>query len=293
MMIAITGATGQLGRLVIDALLARNTPANHVVALVRDPHKAQDLAAKGVTVRHADYSKPDTLLPGLSGVDRLLLISSNELGQRAAQHRAVVDAAKTAGVKLLAYTSVLHADKSILDLATEHLQTEDALRVSGVPFTLLRNGWYTENYAASIPAALEHGAILGSAQNGKISSAARADYALAAAVVLTSDDTEDHAGRVYELAGDGSYTLTEFAQAVAAQFGKAVVYKDLPQDDYKAALTGFGFPDAVADLLADSDAGAAKGALFDDSGALRQLIGRPTIPFTETIRALSSGAAAA
>jgi len=291
-MIAITGATGQLGRLVIDALLARNTPAKDVVALVRDPQKAQDLAAKGVTVRQADYRKPETLLLALSGVDKLLLISSNELGQRATQHRAVIDAAKTAGVKLLAYTSVLHADKSVLGLAAEHLETEEALRESSVPFTLLRNGWYTENYAASIPAALEHGAILGSAQDGKISSAARADYALAAAIVLTSDDSEEQAGRVYELAGDDAYTLTEFAQAVATLSGKAVVYKDLPQADYKAALAGFGLPEGVADLLADSDAGAAKGALFDDSRELRQLIGRPTTAFTDTIRTAVSSASA-
>lgn len=283
-MIAITGATGQLGRLVIDALLARNTPAKDVVALVRDPQKAKDLAAKGVTVRQADYSKPETLLPALAGVDRLLLISSNELGQRATQHRAVIGAAKTAGVKLLAYTSVLHADISTLGLAVEHRETEHDLRASGVPFTLLRNGWYTENYAASIPAALQHGAILGSAQNGKISSAARADYALAAAIVLTGNDSAVHAGRAYELAGDHAYTLTEFAQAVATQSGKPVVYNDLPQAAYQAALAGFGLPEGVAELLANSDAAAAKGALFDDSGVLSKLIGRATTPFADTIR---------
>lgn len=291
-MIAITGATGQLGRLVIEALLARNTPAREVVALVRDPQKAQDLAAKGVTVRQADYSKPETLLPAFTGVDKLLLISSNELGQRATQHRAVIDAAKTAGVKLLAYTSVLHADKSVLGLAAEHRETEQALRDSGLPFTLLRNGWYTENYAASIPAALQHGVMLGSAQDGKISSAARADYALAAAIVLTSGDSKDHAGHIYELAGDRAFTLTEFAHAVATQSGKAVVYKDLPQADYKAALTGFGLPEGLADLLANSDAGAAKGALFDDSGVLGKLIGRPTTPFIDTIRTAVSSASA-
>jgi len=292
-MIAITGATGQLGRLVIDALLARNTPAKNVIALVRDPQKAQDLTAKGVTVRQADYSKPETLLPALTGVDKLLLISSNELGQRTIQHRAVINAAKAAGVQLLAYTSVLHADKSVLGLAAEHRETEHVLRDSGVPFTLLRNGWYTENYAASIPAALQHGAILGSAQDGKISSAARADYALAAAIVLSSEDSKDHAGRTYELAGDQAYTLTEFAQAVGTQANKTVVYKDLPQADYKAALMGFGLPEALADLLANSDAGAAQGALFDGSGVLRQLIGRATTSFAETIRTAVTGATVA
>lgn len=285
-MIAVTGATGQLGRLVIDALLTR-VGANEVVALVRDPAKAQDLAAKGVTVRRGDYSQADTLSTALAGVDRLLLISSNELGQRAAQHRAVVDAAKAAGVQFIAYTSLLHADSSVLGLAAEHLDTEAALRESGVPHALLRNGWYSENYAASIPAALEHGAVLGSAQDGKIASASRADYALAAAVVLTTDGQD---GKVYELAGDAAYTLTQFAENIASQSGKAVVYNDLPEQAYKEALLGFGLPEGIASLLADSDAGAAKGALFDDSKVLSQLIGRPTTPISETVRQALSAA---
>lgn len=283
-MIAITGATGQLGRLVIEALLTR-VQAKELVALVREPSKADDLAAKGITVRHADYNAPETLRAALAGIDRLLLISSNEIGQRAVQHRAVIDAAKAAGVGLLAYTSVLRADQSVLGLAAEHRDTETALIDSGIPYTLLRNGWYSENYAASIPAATAHGAVLGAAQQGKISSAARADYALAAAVVLT---TENQANKVYELAGDESYTLEAFAAEIGRQSGKSVVYKDLPEQAYKEALLGFGLPEALAALLADSDAAAAKGALFDDSKTLSHLIGRPTTPIAETIEAALS-----
>lgn len=274
-MYVITGATGQLGRLVIEKLLA-TVPAGQVIAAVRSPEKAADLAALGVQVRHADYSQASTLDSAFKGAEKILLISSSEIGQRAAQHQAVIDAAKRANVKLLAYTSVLHADTSLLGLAEEHRQTEAALQKSGVPFVLLRNGWYTENYTAGVPAALEHGAVFGSAAEGRISSAARVDYADAAVAVLTS--TEDQAGRVYELAGDDAYTLSVFAAEISKQTGKTVPYTDLPQADFKAALIQAGLPDFVAELLSDSDAAAAKGALFDDSRQLSALIGRPTTP---------------
>lgn len=284
-MIAITGATGQLGRLVIAELLARVRPES-LIALVRDPIKAQDLADKGVNVRLADYSKPQTLAVALEGVDRLLLISSSEIGQRASQHRAVIDAAQAAGVKLMAYTSVLNAGQSSLGLAVEHRDTEQALSESKLKYVLLRNGWYNENYTAGLPSALEHGAILGCASNGRISSAARGDYALAAAVVLT---TEGHAGKTYELAGDESYSLTELAQEVAVQSGKPIVYSDLPQHDFKAALLSLGLPEGFASLLADSDAAAAQGALFDDKHQLSQLIGRPTTSIIESVRIALKG----
>lgn len=273
-MIAITGATGQLGRLVIAALLER-VPADQLVALVRDPHKPQDIAELGVDVRQADYSLPATLASALVGIDRLLLISSNELGQRATQHQAVIDAAKAAGVQLLAYTSVLHAEGSALGLAEEHRQTEQALHASGVPYALLRNGWYHENYLASVGAALAHNALLGSAERGRIASASRADYAQAAAVVLTSSE---QAGKVYELAGDDSYTLSDLAALITQQSGTQVAYQNLPKAEYEAVLLSVGLPAAVADLLADSDAAAAKGALFDDGKQLSTLIGRPTTP---------------
>jgi len=278
-MIVVTGATGQLGRLVITALL-KAVRASQIVAAVRTRAKAADLAALGVLVRQADYAQPATLVNAFTGAEKLLLISSSEVGQRVPQHQAVIDAAKQAGVKLIAYTSVLHADKGLLGLAQEHLATEAAIKASGIPAVILRNGWYTENYAASIPPALAHGALLGSAKDGRIASAARADYADAAAAVLTRDG---QAGKVYELAGDDAYTLTEFAAEVAAQSGKPVIYKDLPEADFKAALIGAGLPDYVAALLSDSDAGAAKGGLFDDSRSLSALIGRPTTPLKTVV----------
>lgn len=280
-MIVVTGATGQLGRLVMDALL-HTVPAAQVVAAVRQPAKAADLAARGVQVRRADYSQPATLDAAFQGATQLLLISSSEVGQRVAQHRAVIEAAQRAQVQLLAYTSLLHADTSPLGLAAEHQATEALLRASGLPVVLLRNGWYTENYTASVPAALAHGVLLGSAGTGRIASAARADYAAAAAAVLTRPD---QAGRVYELAGDASYTLSEFAAALAVQSGQAVAYQNLPEADYRTALLGAGLPEGLASLLADSDAGAAQGALFDDQRQLSQLIGRPTTPLATTLRA--------
>ena len=280
-MIVVTGATGQLGRLTIQALL-RNVPAEQIVAAVRTPAKAQDLAALGVVVREADYTLPSTLDTAFAGADKLLLISSSEVGQRAAQHRAVIDAAQRAGVRLIAYTSVLKADDSLLGLAAEHRETETMLADSGLPFVLLRNGWYTENYTASVPTALAHGALMGSAGNGRIASAGRADYAEAAAAVLT---TGDQAGKVYELAGDASYTLAELAAEVARQSGKPVVYRDMPEAEYRAALIGAGLPDFVAALLSNSDAAASKGALFDDGRQLSALIGRPTTSLAATVKA--------
>jgi NAD(P)H dehydrogenase (quinone) len=280
-MIVITGASGQLGRLVIEALL-KKLPASEIVAAVRSPEKVSDLAARGVQIRHADYSQPATLDTAFKGADKLLLISSSEVGQRVPQHRAVIDAAKRAGVKLLAYTSLLHADTSPLGLAAEHQETEALLRESGLPHVLLRNGWYSENYAAGVPAALAHGVLLGSAGSGRIASAARANYAAAAATVLTLND---QAGRIYELAGDTAYTLTELAAEISAQSGKEIAYKDLPEADYKAILLGAGLPEGLAALLADSDTGASKGGLFDDSHQLSQLIGHPTTTIATSIAA--------
>lgn len=285
-MYVITGATGQLGRLVIEQLLDR-VPAGQIVATVRSPEKAADLAALGVQVRQADYSQAATLDSAFEGAEKILLISSSEIGQRAVQHQAVIDAAKRANVKLLAYTSVLHADTSLLGLAEEHRQTENALQQSGVPFVLLRNGWYTENYTAGIPAALAHGAVFGSAADGRISSAARADYAAAAVAILTS--SADQAGRVHELAGDDFYTLSDFAAELSKQTGKTVPYTDLPQADFQAALIQAGLPVFVADLLSDSDAAAARGALFDDSRQLSTLLGRATTPLATTIAATLKG----
>ena len=279
-MIAITGATGQLGRLIIAELL-KSVPANELVAVARTPDKAAGLAALGVQVRRGDYTLPETLADAFSGVDKLLLISSSEVGQRVAQHANAIAAAKSAGVKLLAYTSILHADSTPLGLGDEHRQTEALLAQSGLPFVLLRNGWYTENYAASIPAALPYGVLLGSAGEGRIASAARADYAAAAAAVLLA---EGQAGKVYELAGDFSYTLGEFAAEIAKQSGKPVAYQDMRPADFAVALKKAGLPEGLADLLADSDAGASQGGLFDDSRTLSSLLGRPTTPMAEVVR---------
>lgn len=280
-MIVITGASGHLGRLVIEELL-KTTPASQIVAAARNLDRVQDLAARGVQVRHADYDRAETLDAAFQGVEKLLLISSSEVGRRFPQHKAVIDSAKRAGVKLLAYTSILHADTSPLGLAEEHKATEAYLKASGVPFVVLRNGWYTENYTASIPPALAHGVYLGSAGSGRISSAARADYAAAAAAVLTK---EGQAGRVYELAGDDAYTLEDLAGEISRQSGKTVIYRNLPEAEYKAALIGAGLPEVIANLLADSDAGASHGGLFDDSRQLSRLIGRATTPMADSLKA--------
>lgn len=275
-MILVTGATGQLGRLVIEQLLKTEAPES-IIAAVRSPEKAADLATQGVQVRALDYTNPASIQTALKGVEKVLLISSSEVGQRFPQHKNVIDAAKAEGVSLLAYTSLLNATDSKLALAAEHVQTEAALAESGMPHVLLRNGWYTENYLASIPPALEFGAFIGSAKEGRIASAGRIDYAAAAAKVLT---TEGHAGKTYELAGDESYTLAELVAELNSQTGKSVVYQDLPEAEFAAALKGAGLPDGLADMLADSDAAAAEGGLFDNSKTLSQLIGRPTTPLS-------------
>ena len=280
-MIVITGATGQLGRLVIGSLL-KKMPASEIIAAVRNGEKARDLAAKGVHVRIADYDQPQAWDGALKGAEKVLLISSSEIGQRARQHRSVIDAAKRAGVKLLVYTSVLHADTSVLGLAAEHRETEAAIRASGLPHTLLRNGWYTENYMAGIPAALSLGALYGCAGQGRIASAARSDFAEAAAAVLTADG---QAGKVYELAGDRAYTMAELAAEISRQTGRSIKYVDLPEADFREALIKAGLPEAVASLVADSGTGASKGALFDESRDLARLINRPTTPLALSVTA--------
>ena len=278
-MIAITGATGQLGHYVIESLM-KTVPASQIVAIVRNPAKAQALAAQGITVRQADYSYEAALTSALQGVEKLLLISSSEVGQRAPQHRNVINAAKAAGVKFIAYTSLLHADTSPLGLADEHIETEKMLADSGIVYTLLRNGWYTENYLASAPAAREPGVFIGAAGDGKIASATRADYAAAAARVISE---AGHEGKVYELAGDSAWTLTQLAAELTKQSGKSVTYQNLSEADFAAALKSVGLPDGLADMLADSDVGASKGGLFDDSKTLSKLIGRPTTTLAESV----------
>ncbi|WP_425102151.1 NAD(P)H-binding protein [Tropicibacter sp. S64] len=279
----VTGASGQLGGLVIEALLQRVAP-EEIGALVRRPEAAAALEAKGLTVRVASYDDPAALEAAFAGVSRLLLISSSEVGQRAAQHANAIAAAKAAGVDFVAYTSLLGAKGSPLTvLAGEHVATEEALAASGLPHAVLRNGWYTENYVMGAGSALQHGALIGAAGEGRISSAARVDYAEAAAAVLAGPLPES--GTVYELAGDTSYDLAEFAAEISRLSGKDIPYVNMTGPEYAGALLGAGLPEPVAQMLANSDEGAAQGGLYSGSGDLSRLIGRGTTPWQETLKA--------
>jgi NAD(P)H dehydrogenase (quinone) len=284
MTIAITGATGQLGRLVVEAVKTR-APASELVALVRSPSKAADL---GVAIREADYDRPDTLDRALEGIDTLLLISAPQVGDRVAQHQNVIDSARRARVGRIAYTSALHADRSRLDVAPDHRETEAAIEASGLSYTILRHGWYTENYVGTIQGAVAGGALLGSARDGRISSATRADYAEADAVAVTGDG---HDGQIYELAGDEAWTFTDLAAEISRQVGREIPYRDLPPAEYASILRSVGIPDGLARAIAGWDVAAAEGQLFDDSRQLSTLIGRPTTPLAAVVAsALGSGA---
>lgn len=276
MKIAVTGATGHLGTLVVEELKKR-VPLQNLVALARTPAKA---AQFGIEVRTFDYNKPEELEEALTGIDRLLLISGNEIGERTMQHLHVIEAAVKAGINWIIYTSLLHADDSTLNIVAEHAATEVAIKCSSIDYTILRNGWYTENYTASIKGAVAGGAFIGSAGNGKISSAARADFAEAAAVVITD---ERHKGNTYELAGDEFYTLNDLAAEISRQTGKNIPYRNLSESDYANALERMGVPGPFAAALASWDVSASKGDLFDDSRQLSTLIGRPTTPLSASV----------
>ena len=282
MKIGITGANGQLGRLVVEKL-KQSVSADHLVALVRTPEKAADL---GIEARAFDYAQSASLAEALKDIDHLLLISGSEVGKREVQHENIITAAKDAGVKWIVYTSLLHADTSSLSLAPEHLATEALLKSSGIPHTILRNGWYTENYTGSAAGAVAAGAFLGSAGEGKISSASREDYAEAAAVVLTG---EGHVGKVYELAGDVAYTLKDLAAEISNQTGKDVPYQNLSAEAYTGVLKSFGIPEGMAQAIASWDIGISNGDVFDDGKVLSKLIGRPTTALSEVVeKALAS-----
>ncbi|NBE08599.1 NAD(P)H-binding protein [Paragemmobacter ruber] len=276
MTIAITGATGQLGRLAIAALRARGLAP---LALARDPARAADL---GVETRAFDYVAPASLAPALAGVETLVLISSSDFNDRVGQHRNVIAAAQAAGVSRILYTSLLRADTSPMLLAADHKATEEAIRASGLTFTILRNGWYTENHTGSLAGAIAAGALIGAAGAGRFSSAARADYAEAIAVTAASTG---HDNATHELAGDGAYSYAELAAEVSRQTGKTIPYNDLPAGTYAGILQSFGLPEGFAHVLADSDVQAGQGALFDDSRTLSRLIGRPTTPMPVTVTA--------
>lgn len=278
-MILVTGATGHLGQLVIQSL-SKKVPANQIIAGARNVQKAKGLQAMGVQVREFDYDRPETLSKALEGVNKLLLISGSEVGSRARQHKAILDAAKKYGkLEFLAYTSILRADTSKLVLAQEHLETEKMIKASGIPYTFLRNGWYTENYTMNAKSAVEHGAIFGAVKDGRISSASRQDYAEAAVKVMTMDKPKN----IYELGGDTSYTLTELAAEISKQSGKPVKYNNLSEADYKAFLIKVGLPEGFAGVLAQSDAAAAEGGLYDETHQLSELIGRKTTPMAVTV----------
>lgn len=279
----VTGATGALGRLVVDGLLKR-VPASSIIAGVRNMAKAAEaeIAVKGVALRLLDYNQPETLAPALKGVDRLLLISGSEVGKRVAQHTAVIEAAKAAGVGRLAYTSILRAESSTVGLAKEHKGTEEVLAKSGVPYALLRHGWYTENFLGGIPQALQFGALSHCAGDGRFSSATRAEFADADAAVLTADNVPN--GQRYELAGSSSFTKPELAAILTRLSGKAVANNALTEEAYRALLVQAGLPGFVADILSSSDAGAARGDLFDDSRTLEKLIGRSTQKIEDAVK---------
>ena len=273
MSIVVTGATGQLGRLVIDSLLQRGVPARQIVATGRAVERLADFAGRGVQVRAMDYDDPATVADALKGATKVLLISGSAVGRRVEQHRAVIDAAVAEGVALIAYTSIANADTTGMKLAAEHQATENLLAASGLPYVLLRNGWYLENYTEQLQGTLAQGAFAGSAGEGKVSAAARADYAEAAAAALLADG---QAGKVYELGGDSAFSMTELAAEITAASRQPIAYQDLPASDYAALLTGFGVPSDFAGILADSDLGIARGDLHVSSTDLSQLIGRPT-----------------
>ncbi|MCP2342278.1 NAD(P)H-binding protein [Actinomadura rupiterrae] len=280
MSIVVTGATGQLGRLVVDELLER-VPAGEVVAVVRNRAKAADLAGLGVRIRVADYTEPRTLEGVFEAGDRVLLISSNAMEDNTAQHAAVVDAAAKAGVALLAYTSVLGGSAATFRIAAHHAATEQLILESGLPYVFLRNGWYNENYSGNLGFVLKSGVVLGSAGEGRIASASRADYAAAAAAVLTGEGDKT----VYELSGDQAWTFADLADEVSRQTGRTIAYRHLPAAEYSKIMTDAGVPARDAESVADADLGIARGELAAVTGDLRRLIGRPTTTIADSIAA--------
>jgi NAD(P)H dehydrogenase (quinone) len=270
-MIAITGATGNLGNLVIEHLLNKGVDPKSIIAVVRNKNKAEKLTQLGLVVREGDYNNKESLQTALSGVEKLLLISSSEVGQRISQHQNVLEAAKESKVPFIAYTSILKADTSKMQLAREHVETENMIKNSNIKYAILRNSWYIENYTEQLKNYLQFGAIAGSTQNAKLSPATRSDYALAAATVLIQTPNEN---KIYELAGK-SITLTELAETISQKFDKNVVYHDMPEQNYKEMLVGVGLPLPLAQVLADSDVGIARGELFSDKNDLEILLGRP------------------
>jgi len=279
-MIAVTGANGGLGQLVIGGLVER-LPANQIIAAVRSPKKASSFGTFGVQVREADYTREETLSTAFDGVKRVLLISAADVGQRFKKHKAVIDAAKEAGVELFVYTSLLHADTSEMFLAEEHRQTEEYIQASGLPFVILRNGWYLENHTSALGKAIEDGAVIASSTDGRFASASRADYATAAVVALTHPLPGN---KTYELAGDQSFSMADLASEVSRQIGRDIPYPNLSGEDYAAILLKFGLPQMTVDVIINADAKAIRGDLTSTSRDLSKLISRPTTTLSDAVR---------
>lgn len=280
MSFVITGATGQLGRLVVESLLAKGVAADQVVALGRDEERLAGLASLGVATRKVDYTDNAALAAAFDGADRVLLISGSEVGQRIGQHQNVIDAAAAAGVQLLAYTSIANADTSGIILAGEHKATEEAIVAAGLPHTFLRNSWYIENYSGQLATYTEHGTVLGAAGDGQVSAATRADFAEAAAAALLLDQPQE----VYELGG-AAFSLKELAATVSEVTGTDVTYTDVPADELTRVLVGAGLPEGYAAVLADADLGLGRGELYVDRADLEGLLGRPATSLAEGLRA--------
>jgi NAD(P)H dehydrogenase (quinone) len=278
-MIVVTGASGHFGRLVVQGLLEK-VPAERIVAAVRTPEKASDLAERGVIVRKADFNEPATLTSAFDGAEKVLLVSGNEFGRRIPQHQAVIEAAEKAGVSHLVYTSAPKADTSAVVLVPDHKATEEIIRSSGLTYTILRNGWYNENFQPNIEQAVRTGGFIGSAGDGRVATAARADLAAAAVAVLTG---EGHENKIYELDGEVAWTYADLAAEIGKVTGKEVVYTDLPAEQHRAALATAGLPGPFIEMVVGLDANTKDGLLSDTSGQLRALIGRSPTPIATTI----------
>jgi NAD(P)H dehydrogenase (quinone) len=279
-MIAVTGANGHLGRLVIEEL-SKVLPGIQIVAAVRNPEKSSSFTTPRLQVREADYARSGTLSTAFQGVKRVLLVSAASVSQRFELHKAVIDASKEAGVELFVYTSLLRADSSEIFLAREHKQTEDYIRASGLPFVILRNGWYLENHTSSLRSAVDQGALIGSSNEGRFASASRADYAAAAAAVLTQPISGN---KTYELAGDRSFSMAELASEISRQLGRDVPYKNLSSEEYSAVLLSLGLPQMTVDVIIDADRNAITGDLDSSSRDLSGLIGRPTTTLSDAVK---------
>ncbi|MBN9140647.1 MAG: NmrA family NAD(P)-binding protein [Micrococcales bacterium] len=282
MTILVTGASGHLGRLAVEALLARGVDASAIRAGARDTAKIADLAARGVQAVQLDYTDAASVAGAVAGADKVLLVSGSEVGQRVAQHRAVIDAAAAAGVAQLVYTSAPRADTSALILAPEHKATEEAIAASGVPATILRNNWYSENYLGTLAQAAATGVVASSTGEGRVASASRADFAEAAAFVLTGDG---HLGRVYELGGDVAWDFAELASAIGEVLGREIAYVAQTPEEQAAALSAAGLDEGTVGFVVGLDANIAAGDLAEVTHELSGLIGRPTTPLVDTLRA--------